>query len=239
MTHWMAYGAAAGGVRALLFDGAVLQQQRLFTAEREVLNDWASKTAHQVQIEGTAPDTAPVRVSPEGFAYVPAVTQASPPDALSGWTRLRIAGVLSQNANWDCVIVDVAGPVTHLVHVSADEIVSFQGMMTGRLTSALGWAHTADPAAVEASLSRPERLAAQLHIAVLTSQTEAITGHLIGAEIAAAKPYWLGQEVILLSGPGPLHAPLAGQGAMVVTADPEAMLCAGLAAFAIQAGFAD
>ena len=49
----------------------------------------------------------------------------------------------------------------------------------------------------------PCRIAAHLRSAEVAQQPKAILCHLIGAELAAAKPYWLGQNIALL-GASPL-----------------------------------
>ena len=113
-------------------------------------------------------------------------------------------------------------PGTHSkwVQVSAGEVVSFQTFMTGELfallsaqsvlrhsIAATGWDAEAFAAAVSETLSRPERLAARLFglraaglvgdQAPETARAR-LSGLLIGAELAAARPYWLGQAVLLV-----------------------------------------
>lgn len=111
-------------------------------------------------------------------------------------------------------------PGTHSkwAHISAGEVVSFQTFMTGELfallstTSVLrhgmqgaGWDEGAFDTAVSDALSRPERLAARLFslraglIAGLSP--EAARARALRPpipELAAAKPYWLGQRVTLI-----------------------------------------
>ena len=60
-----------------------------------------------------------------------------------------------------------------------------------------------------------------------------LSGLLIGAELAAARPYWLGREVVLVGAPGLVEAyrdalGIAGLGAR--TADAASLTRAGLAA---------
>lgn len=88
------------------------------------------------------------------------------------------------------------------------------GCLTPRLIADLGGAETPDMTALSDTLSRPERLAAQLRSAQVAGDAAAITGHLVGAELAAAKVYWLGQEVVLL-GQGPYYDALKVQGVLV------------------------
>ena len=58
-----------------------------------------------------------------------------------------------------------------------------------------------DTNALHDALSRPEALAAQLYQAVQNGNNAQIWGHLLGAELAAARPYWLGQNLCVVSTP--------------------------------------
>ncbi|UXX81933.1 2-dehydro-3-deoxygalactonokinase [Roseovarius pelagicus] len=239
MALWLAYGPDDVGVRVCLMEGKALQGQSLHPDTDDALAAVVDQDRTKVRIGGTTPQAVPVAVMPTSTDGVPIATQEAPPDALGGWARLRIAGVLSSRPNWDGVVVDVRDQITHWVHVSAGEIVSLQGFATGRLVSALGGNAEAAPDAVEQTLSRPEKLAAHLHTASLGGDMRALTGHLIGAEIAAAKPYWLGQEVIVVAERSALVQTLQYQGTSVDEAMPQDMLVRGLAAFADAAGYLD
>ena len=60
-----------------------------------------------------------------------------------------------------------------------------------------------------------------------------LSGLLLGMELAATKPYWLGQIVILIGAPALCdlyHASLRAQGVMVDTVDATTVTLAGLAA---------
>lgn len=153
-----------------------------------------------------------------------ALMQATPRGALDEDARLAVAGVAQAQPNWDGVIL-VPGDPSHWVHLSAGEIVSFQSFLTQRLATALGAGETANADAVEDSMARPERLATQLNSAALDENKDAILGHLIGAELAAARSYWLGQQVIVL-GDGPLAdtyaTVLEAQGTPVTRGDRQA-----------------
>lgn len=208
---------------------------------------------------------APVAVpaKPGGIAPVPlAGTQAlampglrqDSPAGLIGGDVARIEGFLTLNPGWDGVIC-LPGALTHWVQVSADEVVSFQSFLTGEAAVALaaapslraamaadGWDSAAFGAALEAAMSRPERLAAGLAAiaaeaalgALQPGQARArLQGLLIGAELAAARPYWLGQQVALI-GPDtqarPYAEALQRQGVPTTRADEERMTLAGLTA---------
>ncbi|RKF13453.1 2-dehydro-3-deoxygalactonokinase [Roseovarius spongiae] len=230
MTRWLAVGPEADMVRACLMDGDILLEQSLFRDEEAALAAYPDHAEKAVRVGAGAPHATPTAILPNLVAQVPAVTQETPPDLLGGWARLRVAGVAASRPHWEGVVLDAGSESNHWVHVSADEIVSFQGAATPRLIAALDGAPVADDEAADSTLSRPERLSAHLHGALLAGDARAVTGHLLGAEIAAAKPYWLGQEVIVLSQTDTLAALLRGQGADAVTAAPDDMLARGLAA---------
>jgi 2-dehydro-3-deoxygalactonokinase len=148
----------------------------------------------------------------------PGLSQTNPPDVMRG-EETQIAGALALNPNFDGVFC-LPGTHSKWVHVSAGEVVSFQTFMTGELfallskTSVLrhgmtgkGWDQAAFDMAVTDALSRPEKIAARLFSlraeGLLTGLSPdaaraRLSGLLIGTELAAAKPYWLGQDVILI-----------------------------------------
>ncbi|TDL91134.1 2-dehydro-3-deoxygalactonokinase [Meridianimarinicoccus aquatilis] len=184
---------------------------------------------------------------------VPGLKQQSPPDVMRG-EETQIAGFLALNPNFDGVLC-LPGTHTKWAQVSAGEVVSFQSFMTGELFASLaensvlrhtvapcGWDEGTFADALDDALSRPDRLAARLFTlradALLndTSGTQGrarLSGLLIGAELAAAKPYWLGQQVGVI-GASAVAAPyvtaLTRQGNTPVQADAAAMTRAGLIA---------
>ena len=162
--------------------------------------------------------SAPTTGSDLRVHIVPGISQNDPADVMRG-EETQIAGFLSLNPNWDGVIC-LPGTHTKWVHVSAEEIVSFQTVMTGDLFAAISL-HTvlrhslADDAWDDASflegldqaMARPERLAARLFslraedlLRGLPSDKarSRLSGLLIGSELAATKPYWLGQQVAVI-----------------------------------------
>lgn len=161
-----------------------------------------------------APTTDPrLRVS-----IAPGLKQTQPADVMRG-EETQIAGALRLMPSYDGVLC-LPGTHSKWVHISAGEVVSFQTYMTGEMFALLseasvlrhgmqggGWDDAAFDAAVSDALSRPERLGARLFslraeglIAGLSPQAARarLSGLLIGAELAAAKPYWLGQRVTLI-----------------------------------------
>lgn len=149
---------------------------------------------------------------------VPGVKQASPPDVMRG-EETQIAGFLALKPEWDGVIC-LPGTHSKWVHISAGEIVSFRTFMTGELFDVISTGtvlkHSLKsddmdlPAFIDAmseTLSRPEKFAANLFTLrasdLLQNQSADIarahlSGALIGMELAAAKPYWLGQNIALI-----------------------------------------
>jgi 2-dehydro-3-deoxygalactonokinase len=181
-----------------------------------------------------APTTDPwLRVT-----IAPGLKQVGPADVMRG-EETQIAGALRLMPGYDGVFC-LPGTHSKWVHISAGEVVSFQTFMTGEMFALLseasvlrhgmqggGWDDAAFDAGLSEALSRPERLGARLFslraeglIAGLTpgAARARLSGLLIGTELAAAKPYWLGQNVTLI-GAEPLSAAyaraLAAQGVEV------------------------
>ena len=148
----------------------------------------------------------------------PGLMQAEPADVMRG-EETQIAGALRLLPGYDGVLC-LPGTHSKWAHISAGEVVSFQTFMTGELFALLstasvlrhgmqgsGWDEAAFDTAVTDALSRPERLGARLFslraqglIAGLTPDAARarLSGLLIGMELAAARPYWLGQRVTLI-----------------------------------------
>lgn len=149
---------------------------------------------------------------------VPGLKQTAPPDVMRG-EETQIAGALALTPDFDGVI---CLPGTHCkwVQVSAGEVVSFQTCMTGELYALLsqhsvlrhgmqgeGFDENAFDAALSDAISRPERLAMRLFglraeglLCGLGPEAARarLSGLLIGIELAATRPYWLGQQVLLV-----------------------------------------
>jgi 2-dehydro-3-deoxygalactonokinase len=184
---------------------------------------------------------------------IPGLKQEKPADVMRG-EETQISGFLSLNADWDGVIC-LPGTHSKWVHVSAGEVVSFQTFMTGEQFDLLagssvlrhsidmsGWDKAAFEDALSDSISRPERLAANLFNLrardLLNAQPKDIaharlSGLLIGAELAAARPFWLGQQVAIVGANelSQIYADaLAAQGVPAIVADGARMTLAGLQA---------
>lgn len=184
---------------------------------------------------------------------IPGIKQNNPADIMRG-EETQIAGYLAQNPNFDGILC-LPGTHSKWVHISAGEIVSFRTFMTGELfallatqsvlrhsVAAVGHDDTAFNDAISETISRPETLAAHLFSiranALLHDQSPEIararlSGLLIGAELAAAKPYWLGQNITLIGAPSltaSYATALTGQGVAPTIAQGDAMTLNGLAA---------
>ncbi len=181
---------------------------------------------------------------------VPGLRQNSPPDVMRG-EETQIAGFLSTHQNWDGVIC-LPGTHTKWAQISAGEVVSFRTFMTGELFDLLrgqsvlqhsideGWNDASFTEAVADMLSKPEQLAARLFglraADLLHGQSKSVararlSGFLIGAELAASRPYWLGQQLAIIGSESLTKAyatALQQQGAMVETADATIATLAGL-----------
>ena len=191
---------------------------------------------------------------------IPGVRQDDPADVMRG-EETQIAGYLAANPRFDGVIC-MPGTHTKWVNVSAGKVDSFQTCMTGELFALLskqsvlrhslsgdGWSDDAFDAALSECLTRPASFGARLFelraADLLQGQAAAdakarLSGMLIGLELASAKAYWLGQQVVLI-GDARLSAlyqkGLGAQGMAATLADATAMTLAGLgAAYKYQTG---
>ncbi|MFC3182045.1 2-dehydro-3-deoxygalactonokinase [Cypionkella sinensis] len=183
----------------------------------------------------------------------PGLRQDKPADVMRG-EETQIAGALALLPNFDGVFC-LPGTHSKWAHVSAGEVVSFQTFMTGELFALLSQQSVLrhgmggegdDDAAFQQgfadALERPEKVSARLFTlraeGLLNGLSPAsarsrLSGLLIGLELAAAKPYWLGQRIALIGAPAlsaRYTAALAAQGAASETLDATACTLAGLAA---------
>lgn len=181
------FDAAGQAAASAHGDSAAQVQRQLGDAPALIVSDRA----------GPPPRRVPAAILPATGAPSP-LSQDAPPAFLPATACLRLSGALAQRPNWDGVALLSDGDMTHWAHVSAGEVVSFASFLTPRLSRLLGGEGGADARAVGDTMARPERLAAQLAQAGLGGDGAATQGHLIGAELAAARPYWLGQQIALI-----------------------------------------
>lgn len=239
MTRWIALCPDNSGLSGYLLDGTRLLRHASDASEEVVLADLGD-APRMVRLGDGPPDTLPTAALPRDRAILPALEQSTPPDIISASVRLWIVGALATRPHWDGVICATQGDVTHWIHISAGEAISTQSVLTPRLLTALSGAPTADEDALADTLSRPERLAAHLRQAEITGDHSAVTGHLLGAELAATRPYWLGQEVLVISAVSAPHmAALTAQGVPATPLNPDDLIAPGLAALAKALGLVE
>ena len=151
-------------------------------------------------------------------SIVPGVMQRSPPDVMRG-EETQIAGYLSKNPDFEGIIC-LPGTHTKWVHISAGEIVSFKTFMTGEIFLSLS-EHSILKSSVQSNdfdltsfleafediYSNPALLSAKLfglRAADLLEHTSTkilkskLSGYLVGSELAGAKSYWLGQNIVMI-----------------------------------------
>ncbi len=197
----------------------------------------------------TRPATKDSRLS---VVLLPGLKQDAPADVMRG-EETQIAGHLARNPGFDGVVC-LPGTHTKWAQVSAGEVVSFRTFMTGEMFALLskqsvlrhtvgdGWDDDAFAGAVSDALSRPEANAARLFSLRAEGLLKGLapgaararlSGLLIGAELAAARPYWLGQPIAIIGNAGfsqHYAEALAAQGATASVADATEATLAGLTA---------
>jgi len=200
-------------------------------------------------VTGTRVATQDPRLS---VTLLPGIKQDQPADVMRG-EETQIGGFLAQEPNFDGILC-LPGTHTKWAHLSAGEVVSFRTFMTGELFALLsqasvlrhtvgtGWDEAAFLEALADAMSKPAQFAGRLfglraegllHEAAPNVQRARLSGMLIGLELAAARPYWLGQDVAILGEDGiaaPYLAALGAQGASARRVASEELTLAGLTA---------
>ncbi len=256
--EWIAIDATTDGLRGWAMNGAdVLAGARaagaFAPALAAVLAELPAAEAAPIIATGVdiPPRMVPCAPLPQVLARhgtlraIPPLAQADPP-ALSHGAEARIAGFLATQPDFDGVVCVIARQ-TIWAHISAGEVVSFQSLLGGALADAVGGrggAHDGDAFgdALADILSRPEKFAARLasvqaarqlgQIGADAAQSR-INAVLIGAELAAMRPYWLGQQVAIIGSGAWAQRyadALAAQGAAPQRHDADDMALAGLIA---------
>ena len=181
----------------------------------------------------------------------PGLRQDRPADVMRG-EETQIAGALALLPGFDGVIC-LPGTHAKWVQISAGEVISFQTFMTGEIFALLSqnsvlrhgmastdWDEVAFEEGVSVTLGQPALLSARLFSlraeGLLHGMTPAqarsrLSGLLIGAELAASKPYWLGQRVVLVGAKSlqmNYARALAAQGLQAEALDAAACSLAGL-----------
>lgn len=175
--------------------------------------------------DGAAAATADALDERLSIRILPGVSQAKPADVMRG-EETQIAGFLAAEPTFDGVVL-LPGTHAKWAHVSAGEIVSFRTFMTGEIFALMAarsvlrhsvaqtdqgdMDEAAFAEAVSDALSKPESMAARLFSIRAESLLEApapgaararLSGFLIGMELAAARPYWLGRDVVIIGAAG-------------------------------------
>ena len=237
---WKMAGASASG-SPVAVDG--LEQACALAPECPVL------TAADAKTDATALPASPstLKIIQSGRVHtVAALSQTRPHARLAGAAN-RIAGFLSLNKDWDGVICLPGFDTTVWALISADEVVSVLAFATVPLVEALSPVdiHQTMPDANALSdhlqdvTSKPENLALRTAETRLLWATDTLSdgaalgqiwGAALGAELAASRAYWLGQNLALIA-PAPLAAPykkaLEGQFVPVTETDEARMTLAG------------
>ncbi len=180
------------------------------------------RTVPCAPLEPSSLVSVPTRDARLSVRLVPGLKQTSPADVMRG-EETQVAGVLALSPGYDGIIC-LPGTHSKWAHVSAGEVVSFQTFMTGEMFALLsqasvlrhgmagdGWDADAFADGLSDALSRPERIGAKLFgiraeglISGLSPDAARarLSGLLIGVELAAARPYWLGQAVTIVGSEG-------------------------------------
>jgi 2-dehydro-3-deoxygalactonokinase len=149
---------------------------------------------------------------------LPGIKQITPPDVMRG-EETQIAGVLLEHPDFDGVIC-LPGTHTKWARIAAGTIVNFRTFMTGELFNLLSKSsvlrHSLDDSSWDASefarsaqlaAAEPQGFAGRLFairadtlVSGLTPATAnaRLSGTLIGAELAAARSYWLDHDVLIV-----------------------------------------
>ncbi|ARO14025.1 2-dehydro-3-deoxygalactonokinase [Ketogulonicigenium robustum] len=173
------------------------------------------------------------------WALVPGLVQQDTGATTLG-EEARIAGWLRAAGDWDGAIC-ICHDRTLWAHVSAGEVVGLRASLTGRIADLLDEGQApadidmvAFDTAVQDGYARPEQLLARLEGAASVSATH---GLLIGADLAGAKRWWLGQDIVVIGPRADIYArALQGLGAAPRTAPDAETTLAGLIAAAARKG---
>ena len=211
---------------------------------------YAAVPCPPVPVAFARPEVADPRLS---VRILPGLKQEKPADVMRG-EETQIAGLLAAEPGFDGVAC-LPGTHTKWVHVSGSEVVSFGSFMTGELFALLahqsvlrktvgaeGWSEEDFLEAASDGLSRPDRVMGRLfglraegllHGFPPQRARARLSGLLIGAELAGARAYWLGREVVLIGVPAlaaAYHDALALAGLTARVVDAMAMTRGGLVA---------
>ena len=175
---------------------------------------------------------APIEIG-EHFARMAQFVDKSAPDQCFAHAA-ALGAFVADHAKWVGIVI-FAGPVTTWAHVSAGELISFRSSLALKIACDVirdRGLDTPDQAgdafndAVSNGLSNPESVFSKLSASV---DAETHLGLVLGADLAAFRSYWLGQDIVILGEGDAAHwieAALKSQFAMV-RRDPKDYLARG------------
>ena len=169
---------------------------------------------------------APIEIGGQ-FARMARFVDKSAPDQCFAHSA-GLGDFVADHAKWDGIVV-FAGPVTTWAHISAGELISFRSSVALKMACDVIRDRGLDTPdhlgdafndAVGSGLSNPESVFSKLSASV---GAETHLGHVLGADLAAFRTYWLGQDIVILGEGDAAHwikAALKSQFAMV-RSDPQ------------------
>ena len=175
---------------------------------------------------------APIEIGGH-FARMAQFVDKSAPDQCFAHAA-ALGAFVEDHAKWDGIVI-FAGPVTTWAHVSAGELISFRSSLALKIACNVirdRGLDTPDQVgdafndAVSNGLSNPESVFSKLSASV---DAETHLGLVLGADLAAFRSYWLGQDIVILGEGDAAHwieAALKSQFAMV-RRDPKDYLARG------------
>ena len=164
---------------------------------------------------------APIEIGGQ-FARMARFVDNSAPNQCFAHTA-ALGAFVADHAKWDGIVI-FAGQVTTWAHVSADELISFRSSLAVKIAVDVMRDRGLDTAdqvgdtfndAVSSGLSNPEAVFSKLSASV---DAETLLGHVLGADLAAFRSYWLGQDIVILGDGDAAHlieSALKSQFAMV------------------------
>ena len=164
---------------------------------------------------------APIEIGGQ-FARMARFVDNSAPNQCFAHTA-ALGAFVADHAKWDGIVI-FAGPVTTWAHVSAGELISFGSSLAVKIAVDVMRDRGLDTAdqlgdafndAVSSGLSNPKSVFSKLSASV---DAETLLGHVLGADLAAFRSYWLGQDIVILGDGDAAHlieSALKSQFAMV------------------------
>ena len=164
---------------------------------------------------------APIEIGGQ-FARMARFVDNSAPNQCFAHTA-ALGAFVADHAKWDGIVI-FAGPVTTWAHVSAGELISFRSSLAVKIAVDVMRDRGLDTAdqlgdafndAVSSGLSNPKSVFSKLSASV---DAETLLGHVLGADLAGFRSYWLGQDIVILGDGDAAHlieSALKSQFAMV------------------------